>query len=107
VGVRWRTEARRRPILGHRVRPGQSLIRHLERHGYLTLESDPGDQRARIVRLTDRGWALIGTIRGVVEDVEAAWSQRLGRPRFETLRRILTELAAAVDAHASRPGAAA
>jgi DNA-binding MarR family transcriptional regulator len=83
------------------------LIRHLERHGYLTLEPDPRDQRARIARLTDRGWGLIGTIRGVVEDVEAEWSERLGRRRFETLRRMLTELAATADAHVSRPGAAA
>jgi DNA-binding MarR family transcriptional regulator len=68
------------------------LIRHLERHGYLGLEPDPTDQRARIVRLTKRGWALIRTIRDVVEDVEAEWAQRLGRRRFEALRTALTEL---------------
>lgn len=68
------------------------LIRHLERHGYLRLEPDPADQRARIVRLTKKGWALISTIRDVVEDVEAEWAERLGRRRFETLRETLTEL---------------
>lgn len=68
------------------------LIRHLERHGYLRLEPDPSDQRARIIRLTDQGWALIRTIREVVEDVEAEWAERLGRRRFETLRTTLREL---------------
>ena len=69
------------------------LIRHLERRGYLTLEPDESDQRARIVRLTSKGWDLIAAIRAVVEDVEAEWSQRLGRRRFDTLRSILAELA--------------
>ena len=71
------------------------LIRHLETRGYLTLESDPRDHRARIVRLTDKGWALIRTIRTVVEGVEAEWSARLGRRRFDTLRALLKELVAA------------
>lgn len=60
--------------------------------GYLALEPDPRDQRARIVRLTPRGWELIATIRAVVEDVESEWARRLGPRRFATLRGILTEL---------------
>jgi DNA-binding MarR family transcriptional regulator len=68
------------------------LIRHLERRGYLTLEPDPSDQRARIVRLTDRGWALIAAIRRIVEQVEVEWSRRLGPGRFRALRAALKEL---------------
>jgi DNA-binding MarR family transcriptional regulator len=68
------------------------LIRHLERRGYLRVEADPFDQRARIVRLTDRGWELIATIRAAVEQVEVEWSRRLGRRRFEELRGTLKEL---------------
>lgn len=70
------------------------LIRHLERSGYLRLEPDPTDQRARIVRLTERGWQLIATIRATVEEVEREWSRQLGPRRFEALRRTLQELAA-------------
>jgi DNA-binding MarR family transcriptional regulator len=78
------------------------LIRHLERRGYLRLEADPTDQRARIVRLTDRGWQLIATIRATVEEVEREWAGRLGRRRFEELRSALQELARASpgDRHA-------
>jgi DNA-binding MarR family transcriptional regulator len=68
------------------------LIRHLEHQGYLTLEPDPTDQRARVVRLTKRGWSLIRQIRAAVEEVETEWEGRLGRKRFGTLRSILAEL---------------
>jgi DNA-binding MarR family transcriptional regulator len=69
------------------------LIRHLERRGYLRLEPDPTDQRARIARLTERGWNLIATIRATVEEVEREWSRELGPRRFEALRSALKHLA--------------
>ena len=68
------------------------LIRHLERRGYLRLEPDPNDQRARLVRLTKRGWRLIATIRATVEEIEREWSRQLGARRFHELRRTLSEL---------------
>lgn len=68
------------------------LIRHLENRGYLRLEPDPADQRARIIRLTDRGWKLIRVIRDEVERVEAEWSGRLGQRKFDALRSTLREL---------------
>jgi DNA-binding MarR family transcriptional regulator len=68
------------------------LIRHLERRGYLRLESDPTDQRARIVRLTERGRQLIAAIRASVEEVEREWARELGAERFEALRSTLKEL---------------
>jgi DNA-binding MarR family transcriptional regulator len=68
------------------------LIRHLEEHGYLRLEPDASDQRARIVRLTPRGRQLIRTIRTTVEQVEREWSERVGARRFAQLRATLKEL---------------
>ena len=73
------------------------LIRHLERHGYLLLEPDPRDQRARTVRLTERGWQLIATIRATVEEVEREWAEQLGARRFAELRDALKELSALVN----------
>jgi DNA-binding MarR family transcriptional regulator len=69
------------------------LIRHLEHCGYLVLEPDPTDQRARIARLTERGWTLIAIIRATVEEVEREWSRRLGPARFDELRSALKEIA--------------
>jgi DNA-binding MarR family transcriptional regulator len=71
------------------------LIRHLERQGYLALEADGSDQRARVVRLTPRGWRLIREIREAVQEVEAEWADRLGPQRFKTLRSMLKELSEA------------
>jgi DNA-binding MarR family transcriptional regulator len=68
------------------------LIRHLERRGYLRLEADAGDQRARIVRLTSRGWKLIARIRETVEQIEREWTAEIGARRFEELRRTLKQL---------------
>jgi DNA-binding MarR family transcriptional regulator len=79
------------------------LIRHLERRGYLRLEPDPTDQRARIVRLTERGWQLIATIRATVEEVEREWARRLGAQRFEALRSTLKELSSPSAAPGTRP----
>jgi DNA-binding MarR family transcriptional regulator len=68
------------------------LIRHLEGRGYIELEPDLADQRARIIRLTERGWDLIAAIQSIVADVEAEWARRLGERRFRTLRRTLADL---------------
>ena len=68
------------------------LIRHLEHRGYLRLEPDPTDQRARIASLTDRGWKLIETIRATVEEIEREWTGQLGPRRFDELRKALKDL---------------
>jgi DNA-binding MarR family transcriptional regulator len=68
------------------------LIRHLERRGYVELEPDPADRRARVVRLTERGRRLIATIRETVEQVEREWAAQLGERRFAELRATLKEL---------------
>ena len=68
------------------------LIRHLERRGYVRLEPDPSDQRARIIRLTERGWELHRAIQSIVTEVEEDWARRLGERRFRALRGALVEL---------------
>jgi DNA-binding MarR family transcriptional regulator len=35
-----------------------NLLRELEALGYVGLEPDPEDRRARVISLTDRGWAF-------------------------------------------------
>jgi DNA-binding MarR family transcriptional regulator len=74
------------------------LIRHLERRGYIRLEPDSGDNRARIIRLTDLGWDLIRTIQAVVMEVEKEWAAALGPKRYRALRDALAELGELVAA---------
>ena len=74
------------------------LLRDLERLGYLELQSDPADRRARLIRLTERGRSLVPVIRGAVAEAEAEWARALGPDRFDTLLELLVELNGVVAA---------
>jgi DNA-binding MarR family transcriptional regulator len=67
----------------------------LERAGYIERHPDPGDGRARIVRLTDRGRELQRAAHETSRTLERAWSESLGEERFAVLRETLQEMIAA------------
>ena len=60
--------------------------------------TDPTDGRARIVRLTERGWMMHETAGEIVRGLEADWAARLGGQKLDRLRQLLKELIAALDA---------
>ncbi len=68
------------------------LVDYLEERGYVERELDPGDKRAKIVRLTDSGRELIGVAREIMGRIEARWAELLGEERMEHLRELLKEL---------------
>jgi DNA-binding MarR family transcriptional regulator len=68
------------------------LLGDLERLGYLEREPDPDDRRARRIRLTDRGRALVPVIREAVSQTEREWAASLGEERFAQLRELLVGL---------------
>jgi DNA-binding MarR family transcriptional regulator len=68
------------------------LLRDLERLGYLRLERDPTDRRARIVRLTAPGRRLHRVAVGVHAQIEDEWRRTIGPRRYEHLREMLAEL---------------
>ncbi|HEX4212442.1 MAG TPA: MarR family transcriptional regulator [Candidatus Dormibacteraeota bacterium] len=68
------------------------IIRNLERSGYLRLEPSGSDQRARVVRLTERGRRLLARIRELHAEVETEWAGRMGRRQLAALRRTLVNL---------------
>lgn len=68
------------------------LLRDLERLGYLSLELDPDDSRARIIRLTPRGRRLHETAVGIHAQIETEWGQAIGQQSYRQIRRALTEL---------------
>jgi DNA-binding MarR family transcriptional regulator len=49
------------------------LVHALERAGYLERQPDPADRRARIVRLTPKGQALVRQALHDIREIEAAW----------------------------------
>jgi DNA-binding MarR family transcriptional regulator len=68
------------------------LLGEMERLGYLTRDDDPDDRRSKRVHLTERGQAVVRTIRRTVRRIEAEWEQELGAARFAELRELLVEL---------------
>ena len=70
------------------------LIAYLEERNYMERISDPTDGRARLVRLTERGWGVAEIAYTTVEQLEVKWENELGAERLQQLRSILRELIA-------------
>jgi DNA-binding MarR family transcriptional regulator len=68
------------------------VVGELERHGYVERTTDPDDQRAKIIRLTERGVAAQVAAARILKSIEQRWARHLGRERFATLRRTLEEV---------------
>jgi DNA-binding MarR family transcriptional regulator len=68
------------------------LLGEFERLGYLTRRDDPEDRRSKRIHLTERGHAVVRTIRRTVGRIEAELEQELGPARFVRLRELLTDL---------------
>jgi DNA-binding MarR family transcriptional regulator len=79
------------------------LLGQLEHLGYLTRETDSGDQRSKRIHATSRGRAAGKAIREIVGEVEAEWAHQLGPEKFAQLRDLLAQLNAIV-APADHPG---
>jgi len=68
------------------------LLGQLEQLGYLTRDEDPGDQRSKRIRLTERGYAAAQTIRHTVAQIESELAAELGPKPFTQLRELLVKL---------------
>ena len=68
------------------------LVADLETKGYIERVEDPGDGRARVVRLTKKGRRHVRDAREIIGEIEEAYARRLGDGRLETLRAILNDL---------------
>lgn len=73
------------------------LVNQLERGGYVQREPDPGDGRARLVRITPKGQAAVAAARAAEAAVEAEWTRHLGGNVTAQLRRALTRLREITD----------
>jgi DNA-binding MarR family transcriptional regulator len=73
------------------------VIDELESLGCVRRTPDPGDGRAKVVRLTARGLRHRAAARKAVASVEARARRRLGYRRFEFFRVALEELSSAEE----------
>ena len=69
-----------------------AAVDDLERLGYAERVPDPGDRRAKLVRLTEHGAAAAAAAGGIIAGIEADWAGRLGPRRSQALRGALEEL---------------
>jgi DNA-binding MarR family transcriptional regulator len=75
------------------------LLRELEARGYLGLEPDPSDSRARIVRLTPRGRDVHEVAVAVHARIEDEWAAVVGEARYRSARAALVDLVATLPGH--------
>jgi len=67
------------------------VLAGLERRGYI--ERQAGVSAAtRVVRLTEKGWAIVAQLRGCVAAIEQEWAAYLGAQRFKAVREALRDL---------------
>jgi DNA-binding MarR family transcriptional regulator len=73
------------------------LVDQLQRAGYVHRVPDPTDARARLVRMAERGLAVVAIARRVEAEVEAEWTAHLGEEATSQLRAALTRLREVTD----------
>lgn len=89
-GSRLTTIAARASITKQSV---AALVDELEAMGYIARFPDPDDKRARIIRRTDKGWALEVVARTSVGAFEDAWRARVSEEEWQAFTRVLNALA--------------
>lgn len=69
------------------------LLREFEAKGYITLEPDPEDGRAKRVALTDRGRAFGNTNEQLSRAIGRRWAAEVGDERYAIFEDVLKEIA--------------
>ncbi len=68
------------------------LVDQLEKAGYVERVPDPSDARARLIRVTTRGSDAVAVGAQVIAEIEAEWTEHLGRKNVAQLRATLNAL---------------
>lgn len=72
-------------------------VTHLQARGYVVVEPDAVDSRAKSVRLTDKGKHSQEVGRPLFGELEEDWMQRFGTSQVRELRRILESILEQMD----------
>jgi DNA-binding MarR family transcriptional regulator len=79
------------------------LLGHLEARGYLLRVPDSGDGRARVIRLTAKGWRLQETIYAAAGAAQRRIEEILGTRRFAQLHHSLELLTEELESSSAVP----
>jgi DNA-binding MarR family transcriptional regulator len=72
------------------------MVTSIEELGYVERVPDPEDGRAKIVRLTERGYQASQAGKEIIQSIEQAWADKLGARDMQELRSLLERLVSAV-----------
>ena len=67
-------------------------VNQLEAAGYVERVPDPTDGRAKIVRLTERGWELRRVADGIIAGIEEECARRLGEGKMRQFEDLMKEV---------------
>jgi DNA-binding MarR family transcriptional regulator len=75
------------------TRPAMAeLVDDLQRLGIVERRPDPTDGRAKLICLTDQGWAAMRTGHRIIAQLETDYAQLIGAQRFETMCQAMQTL---------------
>jgi DNA-binding MarR family transcriptional regulator len=78
--------------LGVTKQAASQMVEDLVTRGYVERRPHPADARARLVVLTDRGWACTRAADAAAEETLRPWADAIGPERLATLRADLARL---------------
>ncbi len=81
--------------LGLSKQAANDLVREFEIKGYITLESDPDDGRAKRIVATERGWQASDTAQASSTAVGRRWAELVGEERYAVFEEVLRAIVAA------------
>jgi DNA-binding MarR family transcriptional regulator len=81
--------------LGLSKQAANDLVREFEAKGYITLEPDPDDGRAKRIVATDRGWQASEIAHEGSQAVGQRWAELVGEERYAVFEEVLREIVAA------------
>ncbi|MGR6969495.1 MarR family winged helix-turn-helix transcriptional regulator [Streptomyces cynarae] len=79
--------------LGVTKQAASQLVEEIVRKGYAERRPHPGDARARLIVLTERGWACTRAAEEAAADAVRPWAELLGEREIRSLRRQLLRIA--------------
>jgi DNA-binding MarR family transcriptional regulator len=81
--------------LGISKQAANDLVREFEAKGYIALEPDPHDGRAKCIVATERGRQAFETAQRASRTVGRRWAEKVGADRYAVFEEVLSEIVTA------------
>lgn len=77
-------------------------VNRLEKAGYVERVPDPADGRAKVIRLTQRGWELRRAADEIMASMEEECARRLGEQRMRQFEDLMRDVSSVLGEHQGR-----